>query len=74
MEKRYFFYIPKNKIKLEKDPQIIDLRSRIKLLQEALSKKIDEKQSLLDDEVYALSLKLDLLINEYSDYKYKRYL
>lgn len=74
MKRRYFFYIPKNRIKLDKSQHIVDLRTRIEILQEELNSKIDEKQSLRDDEVYNLSLKLDLLINEYVDQKHKKFL
>ncbi len=74
MKRRYFFYIPKNRIKLDKSQHIVDLRTRIEILQEELNSKINEKQSLRDDEVYNLSLKLDLLINEYVDQKHKKFL
>jgi len=74
MKRRYFFYIPKNRIKLDKSQHIVDLRTRIEILQEELNSKINEKQSLRDDEVYNLSLKLDLLINEYVDQKPKKFL
>ncbi|NMB42992.1 MAG: aspartyl-phosphate phosphatase Spo0E family protein [Clostridiales bacterium] len=74
MKRRYFFYIPKNRIKLDKSQHIVDLRTRIEILQEKLNSKINEKQSLRDDEVYNLSLKLDLLINEYVDQKHKKFL
>ncbi len=72
LNKRYFLYIPKNKIKINKNIDIVDLRRKIELLQEELYSKISEKQSLLDEEVYNLSVELDLLINEYMDQKFRK--
>ena len=72
MKKRYYIYIPKNMMKINVDSTLLELRTEIELLQDRLNSKIEEKNTLLDDEIYELSVELDVLIDKYMDQKIKR--
>ena len=72
MKKRYYIYIPKNMMKINVDSTLLELRTEIELLQDRLNSKIKEKNTLLDDEIYELSVELDVLIDKYMDQKIKR--
>lgn len=72
MKKRYYIYIPKNMMKINVDSTLLDLRTEIELLQDRLNRKIQEKKTLLDDEIYELSVELDVLIDKYMEHKIKR--
>ena len=54
-----------NNIKKSSDSKLNDMLSEINTLRDEPNNKIEEGQSLLDSDMYEISLKLDVLIEEY---------
>lgn len=69
MHNRYFIYLPNKRKQKNDNCYVLDLKKEIEVLRDKLNEKINEKNTLKDNEILKMSQKLDLLIELYIERK-----